>query len=702
VEGARIEPVGSFGEEPPALRSGPGITDASGETSFVLDHGGRACTHYVASRPGWLLARGLADRGSTTVLRLRRGIPVSGRVVRAGTAAPVRGAVVRAWVAKDAEETCLPATTDEEGRFTLGAVPPGERVAVVAKTPGLFAVRVLGTFEESPESLELVVGGGGTVEGRVIGPAGDPRAGVTVWLLKPGFPIPPRRQGGHWVVEGGYRHYLDFVLARVVTDKHGTFRFDGVPVGMDRIAVAKLSENTEIESEIVRLEQNGETVRCDVLLPRLAQVTVEVRGDAGEILRRVQVDFVRPRLWFDGRNQGAPDEEGRLVVPDVPPGDWLVRAWIPGAEAVEHEVRLVPGEARTLVFAPEEGAVLEGVVVDPAGKPVAFANLWIRKPHRTTHADASGRFRITGLPGGDPLALSVGPGFAPRDEMERPLAPVDLEGVRAGRKPLRIVLPFGGRVRGRIPGIAPGTDLRCRLYSRHISASGSIRIGGEGRFVRDAPRPGVPFLLRIDAAGHAPLIVECGPLETGEDLDLGELTLDAGHVLAGRVLGPDAEPVSGAEVKLVERWLDTSAVTGADGRFRLERLPARPIWARVVARGHPAWFVVFDPPDRAPEAVVRLSRGGSLSLEVRGADGAPAASGTLGIARDLEHPLDADLDDLHDYMRLTSGGKRHLRLQPGRYRLRAHSEDDAQGATTTVEIGEGQERTLRIDLAPTR
>jgi len=700
VEGVRIEPEGDPDpdEGPAPLRGEPATTGEDGRGEFVVDHPGFSCVSYRAGKPGWLLARGLADRGETTEIRLTRGAPISGRVTHAIGGAPVEGAVVRAFARMDRWfETCRPAVTDREGAFLLDAVPPGRKVLLVARAEGLVPARAEGSFPKEGGSVEIRVGGGGVLEGRVTRPDGSPGAGTEVWLVRPGLPLPPRRSDGHWLAGSQLERLIRFLHPQVTTDEGGGFRFEGVPIGKDRIAVARLSEHREAESEPARFERDGEALVRDIRIPEPAQVTITVLDDRGGIVQHPQVDFRSPRVWFDVRSAGFPLEDGRQYLPDVAPGDWKLRAWIRGADAIDKEVTLAPGEHAEIEFRAPRSPTVEGIVVDPAGDPVWGAEVTATAPPWVSGGtDEEGRFRLTGLVD-EPTDIEVRPGHLFGRRGKRPLAPSLVRSVRPGSAPLRIVLPYGGFLTGRIPGFEPGTQFRLEVFSRKVSSGGGIRIDESGGFKTEAPAPGDQFLVKISHGGEPPNYAGCAALKPGEDRDLGEIRFDGTRRLEGRVVGPDGAPIEGAEVRLVERWLDITARTDEEGRFRFRDMPVRPIWALVKAKGLAWHFVVFDPPGEGPEPVVRMTRGGLLRGKVESADGTPVAKGEYLGSWLVTHPLDENLDELRIYFAFGDGAFSH-RLQPGRYRFAVWDEDHTGRAETEFEIGEGGEvaRTFRL------
>lgn len=121
---------------------------------------------------------------------LDRGRSLRGRAVDVSTGAGVGGVEVKSTVSrKDGRSIVLDqqdALTDDEGRFELSGLPPEERVALSARKAG-YAPRNLdlGEIGEEHEEVEVVLGRGGRVEGRLCGRPFE-LARSEIWMAGPG------------------------------------------------------------------------------------------------------------------------------------------------------------------------------------------------------------------------------------------------------------------------------------------------------------------------------------------------------------------------------------------------------------------------------------------------------------------------------------------------------------------------------------
>ncbi|HEX5759760.1 MAG TPA: carboxypeptidase-like regulatory domain-containing protein [Thermoanaerobaculia bacterium] len=325
--------------------------------------------------------------------------------------------------------------------------------------------------------------------------------------------------------------------------------------------------------------------------------------------------------------------------------------------AVREKVR--PGEVVTLLLEP--AAALAGVVVDAAGRPIAGAALHAspsgdagghspRDAFRRATSGAGGRFRFPRLlprqlyeiaarhdehapgrllartpPSGasaPPLRMVLGSGQTASgrviDSEGNPIAGVEVSLARVER-------PHGRRSGlafsiGRHGGPRATTDAAGRFRFRHLEA---------GEYDLSAARQG------FAAAGRQGVEV---PVQAAE-ADLGELVLEPGVVLAGRVTGAKGVPVAGAHVAanpsdwMFERWSAAPrepVVTDGDGVFRIGEL--RPGQRLQLHVDHPDYAPLdalgVEVPTAEPLAIELRPRG-RLAVRVVGPEGEPIAGATV-------------------------------------------------------------------------
>jgi hypothetical protein len=231
--------------------------------------------------------------------------------------------------------------------------------------------------------------------------------------------------------------------------------------------------------------------------------------------------------------------DGTFTLRQLPPGAALVVV----AETPEGFAEDVDGF--DLVLRP--WAVTDGDVVDEHGTPVGGAA--IRGARVSGWSEPDGRFRLHGAVEGE-LVVSH-PEFASAIVKDA----------------ARIVLPRGESIRGVVD--PPGALVIAGPRSTYADAKGAFELRGLERG---------EYTVCFHAEGRVARAVAA--VAPGPPLDV---TLEPAGRLAGRVTAGGA-PVAGARVYAIADWALDQATTDADGRFVLERVPERGLFAlRVVA-----------------------------------------------------------------------------------------------------------------------
>ncbi|HET9481646.1 MAG TPA: carboxypeptidase-like regulatory domain-containing protein, partial [Candidatus Polarisedimenticolia bacterium] len=400
------------------------------------------------------------------------------------------------------------------------------------------------------------------------------------------------------------------------------------------------------------------------------------------------------------------------------------------------------GETR-LTAALQPASSLEGMVKDGGGRPIAGAKLTVSGPSPIAlpigrplfvplpidpvETGAEGRFVIESLPARTELKLDIeAPGFAPAQESGISL--------RAGerRRGVEIRMDSGGTLSGRLiePGGKPVAAAAVVATRSQENADGGvvIRVGSggswsggsagarrrgaggiraglgeaeslppvapdaEGVFRVRGVRPGI-WSLKITAPGRAPRIVAGLKIESTSGFDAGDLVLEPGALIRGRVTGPSGEPVPYAR-GLVRRQFDMLGefTTAEDGSFTTEDLvPAEPVTLSVDADGYgPAEKNALVPP--IDDLVVTLAassrvRGQVLDRETR----RPVTDFGIRIGRGYGAGLMLMMSGMRQASRFTSeDGTFTLEdVDPGRASLTASAAGLRDSTLNDVEIPEG-------------
>ncbi len=262
----------------------------------------------------------------------------------------------------------------------------------------------------------------------------------------------------------------------------------------------------------------------------------------------------------------------------------------------------------------------------------------------------------------------------------------------------------GAKVSGRIV-LPSGSSAPSEFWVRHTTRPLSAGIwGGAGRgwsgtrcrwtdggFEVKVPACALELMLCVD--GHAPVRLPASPSPGGE-VDLGDIRLDPGLTLTGRITDRDGAPVAGASVTVEIGPVDTDPVESTvTGDVTLSHLPAMKVEVTVEAEGFLAAEVPLDLTVGRPTLAVTLLRGGRLEGSVVDADGKPVTGLDLHVC----DPKHDHADGRCDYPTTDIKGAFRTRLHAGAYRVEVFR---ARERLVTVETTLEDEKTttLRIEL----
>ena len=492
----------------------------------VTGEDGRAVIRVPAGVGGRIDARGEDDRVGTTVdefpalspggrcervLRVAVGYDLSlfGRIV-GESGDPVFGAAVRfqksGWTSNrgDTFTTVVETTTDPDGYFDA-LIPSWAglvgRVDAADFGPALFMPDFGHDSRDTHVLIELKRGA--TLRGRVLGGSGPFEVCVSVEgynLLQDQprltFTTFSRVGDPSWFVE-------------VAPD--GSWELRGLPAGADLTVELRRGTKTLRHERDLVLEP-GEVRTLDWNLGAGATLTGTVL-ESGEPVRRQRIwlvpldGYYRPgyfETYWDPIAKARTDREGRFSFEDVGPGEWLVGPAperTPDAQSIAPLAQLVeipPGTSSVEVeIEAHRGLYIRGHVVDPSGRPVDEAHVWVQNPDAmSAGADArdDGAFAIGPLaPGTYTISASSLSGHAESDEVA----------VEAGTSEVELRLNPGGVLAGVTIDTRSGEPLAADVAMTTDGWMG-MRMGGS-----DADGE---FRFRGMAAGTYSLRAEVGEL----------------------------------------------------------------------------------------------------------------------------------------------------------------------------------------------
>lgn len=383
-------------------------------------------------------------RAGTAVLRLSRGVSIAGRVLD-DNGQPIAGAKVAQGADRRLQKDYPATTTDADGRFRFEHARPGAMVLTAtasAHAPEMTTV----TVRDATEPVELRLGPGRAIRGRLVDPRGRPVAGA-----------------GIQVVEWRNKRTLEWEAA---TDADGRFRWDDAPADTVTLSIH--------HPAFVRLSQRqftaGETESLITLNPPVRVHGKVVDAETGMAIPRVTLIPGYYRFGLDpDRGQvhwsrdavrsfvgGRYDQE--FVMSHTAAYSFRIEAdgYVPEISRVfrldegeqVYDVKLRRGQGPVGLVRAPDGSALAGALV---ALKIKSSTAWITdaqtdpRSFPTVTTDAQGRFRFAPQAERFIVAVAHDLGYAERTDQqlagspEITLAPWGrIEGVaRAGNTPDR-------------------------------------------------------------------------------------------------------------------------------------------------------------------------------------------------------------------------------------------------------------------------
>lgn len=511
----------------------PRTTRSQADGSFAFDK--LIPRHFTLHAQGGDLVGAMRYRLTSTsdpaIVRMRRGTRVLVRVLdEAG--APIAGAEVRAPLMY-LEEVAEEVRTGADGKATLrglGNLPWG---AIRASAAG-YAPSSTNAFPDVSErgetSVQITLRRGVAVSGAVRDEKGSPVAGAKIYCSS----MNPSRQG---------------VSLDATSDAEGAFRFPAIAAGEYTLSARHPAYSSG--DQFKSLELGGEAVTgLELTLTTgatLAGTVVHADGSPAPyaIVKAAALEEQNgtPR-WV------ASDDQGRFELVGLPRKRVQVIANHERAASALAEVMLdeAPRKDELRLVLDVTGA-LSGVVVDERGEPVpevqvkaqnknwmsSFAENYL-KGSPVTMTDGSGAFAFQGLADEDYL-LTLND--------ERPDMRGQPDTYRPGTPGIKLVMPRQGTIVGRIVD-ERGEPLTALTYVTLDKRGPSVT--STGSFRLEELRPDT-YQLQLHANDRGQKTLDGLKVVAGETLDLGDLKLEAGRRIRGRVVDGEGAPVAGAKVR---------------------------------------------------------------------------------------------------------------------------------------------------------
>jgi hypothetical protein len=413
--------------------------------------------------------------------------------------------------------------------------------------------------------------------------------------------------------------------------KLGPFHVEAYASGYAPFRARDVSPEKPLE---IILRRGGESiqgfVRDGETLEPIEGAVVETR--AGEGAARVAA---MPRL---GLVEAVTDERGEFRLEGLTKVPYWVSASAPGYGRTTRQ-STSPGERVEIYLFPGSG--IYGRLLDEKGVPIdgafVFAEpderLWRSGPITPQASDADGRFAFLGLEPGRYRLFARGEGFAPAvDEVElgkESDAEIELVLTRGVTLFGRLIdendNPAAGKVSLRaLDGSAAGPLFQSR-FAAETDAEGSFSLG---------PVPSGEHTLLVEARGYGSRNIDVSVSGRAPQQDLGDIVLETGLTISGRVVDESGTPVVSASVSSSQPArgmmsasgeLFVTAETDGEGRFVLAGLSPGAQHVNASAPGYGYSESVLVEPG-ASGVTLALKRAGSIRGAVVDPEGGPVTS----------------------------------------------------------------------------
>ncbi len=522
----------------------------------------------------------------------------------------------------------LAAQSDADGHFTLRNVPIEGRISAKVRAEG-FGEPWANWNLDKPANLKL--NRVGAIRGAVTCEK-DPKtvAGLKLRLLG-----------------GGMRTYSSRAVDPLVsysaegtTQKDGAFYFDNVPAGQYHV-MPELPAAAPYYSEGLRLMEvrPGETATLSLAI----KPAVAVRGkvldqQTGQGVAGVQVSLAH-RMDSGGGGDyksATTSADGTFTLFARPGKANVYFQQVPDqyanpSNSRQNKVIDIQNETTLDPIRLERVNVLEGVVVDTSGKPVAGAEIRCTDTEygfslqEVFHSDAAGKFTLKKISPKKTYIVRVRTDRAVADPAN--VVPAELKG------PLRMVVneKTAYTLRGTVTDEAgkPIPQAQVGLIAHWHWGSGGVSFVSDNRKTDDQGRfefgglwPGDEYQIRIQAKDCVSFGSPQMKATPGDTHDFGKIALaSANAVVEGRVLDSAGKPVADARVfNSGDGIAPMETRSDGSGRFRLQGFRKGPVFVFAEKEGYR--FAGLRTNSGAADAALKM---------LKTTEPAPAAIGVLRV-----------------------------------------------------------------------
>ena len=605
-------------------------------------------------------------------LVLHAGATVEGRV-SSPDGAPVIGAGVRVVAEGEGGQLMSMrmmgrgAETDGDGHYRLEGVEVGSRTLEADHED---FDRGVGSLEvkAGENHLDLRLGGGQEVSGRVVSAGGGPVAGATVALAPP---------GQFWAGDRS-----------ATTDEAGAFTITGVPDGSYEAAATHPDYGDGRAASPITIA-GAPVGGVSIELPVGAAVVGALRGLSLAELSRTQVTaFQEGKGW----REGTVSYDARYRVAGLAPGEWTVSARLEeGGRQARGRVTVPAGESETTLDLDFEGGLALSGHVRQDGRPVDGAAIVARGndvvASGSARTDYAGAYRLENLKAGtyNVEVYLTESGVRKRET-------VTLDGDRELDFDLRTVRISGRVLETGTGEPVAGAGVRSEPTDQRpedvMPMSGAVSTDDDGRFAFGAMTAG-SWRLTAEKPGYAraTTTVDVG----GEPVDDVEIRLSPTQGIALQVSRVAGSPPAQVYVAVLDAGRNALVAgmypTGENGRVRISTVP--PGTWEVLVRSDDSGTVRVMATSPGEPAAVQLAPQATLQVNVPALAGEAVRGRVTLTGGDGQRFLVPGWVSLEDDFSLAYGRANVQHLPAGTWRVEAKTGDGRTftGTATTVAGG---------------
>jgi protocatechuate 3,4-dioxygenase beta subunit len=464
---------------------------------------------------------------------------------------------------------------EADGTFTLNNLPWGSYVAIATSSDGFFGIDDAGIAERHKEgNLSFQLFPEGAISGQVTTEGGDPVAGARVVATHYSGMLGDTNIDRDWAKALATR-----------TDESGAFELAHLIDGTyELVALAAGYGSGQVKNIKIG------TQNAHIVLPGSGSASGSVIDEySGDPVPDVKVKLASTS-WLE-KHEAVSDAQGEFSFSAVPAGAHRVAIdhaqYIAAADTARIEVK-AGEEATGITLHVVLGGLLTGRVYDKESeKGVSGAKIYLAtmdggkaesRIHKEATSDADGNYTFDGLAtGAYTLRREEINGYP--NSWEDPTMRKNVT-LRAGEelRDVDFALSQGLTIRGRVIDEGGEAIANVSLHANtRRGGNAQTRSQDDGRFVLAGLMPEVDYHIQPYKSGMAGATT--GPVRVSADSvpDDVEIVMYAESTVSGIVVDPAGKPLG--SIHLYSRAHGTtqfgggSGETGADGKFKIERMP---------------------------------------------------------------------------------------------------------------------------------